>query len=72
MRLNSFSLGKTFRRESEILKTRWDHIKNMGKASVTSPIDFLKNSFEAVYEGYGRCHLGKYKIQMFRKDTEVV
>jgi len=46
--------------------------KNMDKASVTSPIDFLKNSFDAVYGGYGRRHIGKYKIQMFRKDTEVV
>ena len=31
----------------------------MDKASVTSPIDFLKNGFEAVYGGYGRRHLGK-------------
>jgi len=47
----------------------------MDKASVTSPIDFLKNSFEAVYGGYGGTILenfGIYKIHMFRKDTEVV
>jgi len=31
----------------------------MDKASVTSPIDFLKNGFEAVYGGYGRHHTGK-------------
>jgi len=36
----------------------------MDKASVTSPIDILKNSFEAVYGGYGQCHTGKsWEIQ---------
>jgi len=36
----------------------------MEKASVTSPIDFLKNSFEAVYGGYGWRHNGKsWEIQ---------
>jgi len=36
-----------------------------------SPIDSLKNSFEAVYGGYGWHHLGKsWEIQKFRKDTE--
>jgi len=47
----------------------------MDKASVTSPIDSLKNGFEAVYGGYGRRHTGKaWKIQnkSFRKDTEVL
>jgi len=45
----------------------------MDKASVTSPIDFLKNSFEAVYGGYGLRHTGKsWEMQMFRKDTEEV
>jgi len=27
--------------------------------SVMSPMDFMKNCFEAVYWGYGQCHLGK-------------
>jgi len=31
----------------------------MDKASVTSPIDSLKNGFEAVYGGYGRRHTEK-------------
>jgi len=36
----------------------------MDKMSVTSPIDSLKNGFEAVYGGYGRCHTRKsWKIQ---------
>jgi len=36
----------------------------MDKASVTSPIDSLKNGFEAVYRGYGRRHTGKsWKIK---------
>jgi len=36
----------------------------MDIASVTSPIDFLKNGFEAVYWGCGRRHTGKsWEIQ---------
>jgi len=31
----------------------------MDKASVTSPIDSLRNGFEAVYGGYGWPHSGK-------------
>jgi len=42
----------------------------MDKVSVTSPIDSLKNGFEAVYGGMGGAileNLGKYKIQKFQK-----
>jgi len=34
----------------------------MDKASVTSPIDFLKNRFEAVYGGYGQQACAKFRI----------
>jgi len=47
----------------------------MDKASVTSPKDFLKKGLRLFMGGIGGAileNLEKYKIQMFRKDTEVV
>ncbi len=44
----------------------------MDKASVTSPIDSLKNGFDAVYGGYGRRHTGKsWKIQNIKVSERI-
>jgi len=47
----------------------------MDKASVTSPIDFLKNTLRLFMGSMGGAileNLGIYKIQLFKKNTRVV